>query len=116
MSRSMPRVAPTARWSVALTSAARTSTMPPAPGASPAPRIKPFIYSAALERGFAPATLINDVQLSATTTESLKWDPRNDDDKYDGPIRMQDALGAVQERGVGAHPQGHWRGLCARLS
>jgi penicillin-binding protein 1A len=58
----------------------------------PGSSIKPFIYSAALERGFAPATLINDVQLSATTTESLKWDPRNDDGKYDGPIRMQDAL------------------------
>jgi penicillin-binding protein 1A len=58
----------------------------------PGSSIKPFIYSGALERGFAPATLINDVQLSATTTESLKWDPRNDDDKYVGPIRMQDAL------------------------
>jgi penicillin-binding protein 1A len=58
----------------------------------PGSSIKPFIYSAALERGFAPATLINDVQLSATTSEDLKWDPRNDDGKYDGPIRMQDAL------------------------
>ena len=58
----------------------------------PGSSIKPFIYSAALERGFAPATLINDVQLSATSNEDLKWDPRNDDGKYDGPIRMQDAL------------------------
>ena len=58
----------------------------------PGSSIKPFVYAAALERGFAPATIINDVQLSATTTESLKWDPRNDDGKYDGPIRMQDAL------------------------
>lgn len=58
----------------------------------PGSSIKPFVYSAALERGFAPATIINDVQLSATTTESLQWDPRNDDGKYDGPIRMQDAL------------------------
>ncbi|MES2950333.1 MAG: PBP1A family penicillin-binding protein [Pseudomonadota bacterium] len=58
----------------------------------PGSSIKPFVYSAALERGFAPATIINDAQLSATTSESLKWDPRNDDGKYDGPIRMQDAL------------------------
>jgi penicillin-binding protein 1A len=50
------------------------------------------VYSAALERGFAPATIINDAQLSATTSESLQWDPRNDDGKYAGPIRMQDAL------------------------
>jgi penicillin-binding protein 1A len=33
----------------------------------PGSSIKPFIYSAALEKGFSPATLINDVQLSATT-------------------------------------------------
>ncbi len=58
----------------------------------PGSSIKPFIYSAALEKGFSPATLINDVQLSATTTDSLQWDPRNDDGKYDGPISMQSAL------------------------
>ena len=58
----------------------------------PGSTIKPFVYSAALERGFAPATIINDAQLSTTTTESLQWDPRNDDGRYDGPIRMQDAL------------------------
>ncbi|QDL55275.1 penicillin-binding protein 1A [Rhodoferax aquaticus] len=58
----------------------------------PGSSIKPFIYSAALDKGFAPSTLINDVQLSATTTDSLKWDPRNDDGKYDGPTAMQDAL------------------------
>lgn len=58
----------------------------------PGSSIKPFIYSAALEKGFSPATLINDVQLSATTTDSLQWDPRNDDGTYDGPISMQSAL------------------------
>lgn len=58
----------------------------------PGSTIKPFVYSAALERGFAPTTIINDAQLSATTTESLQWDPRNDDGNYAGPIRMQDAL------------------------
>lgn len=58
----------------------------------PGSSIKPFIYSAALEHGFFPGTMINDVQLSNTTTESLRWDPRNDDGKYDGPISMQSAL------------------------
>ncbi|MDE2428749.1 MAG: PBP1A family penicillin-binding protein [Burkholderiales bacterium] len=58
----------------------------------PGSSIKPFIYSAALEKGFSPATLVNDVQLSATTDESLKWDPRNDDGKYDGPITLRKAL------------------------
>ena len=45
-----------------------------------------------MEKGFSPATLINDVQLSSTTEESLKWDPRNDDGKYDGPVTMRTAL------------------------
>lgn len=58
----------------------------------PGSSIKPFIYSAALERGFSPATLVNDVQLSATSEAALKWDPRNDDGKYDGPISMRTAL------------------------
>lgn len=58
----------------------------------PGSSIKPFIYSAALEKGFFPATMINDIQLSGTTTDSLQWDPRNDDGKYDGPVTMQHAL------------------------
>ena len=58
----------------------------------PGSSIKPFIYSAALEKGFSPATLINDVQLSETTEENLQWDPRNDDGRYDGPISLQTAL------------------------
>ena len=58
----------------------------------PGSSIKPFIYSAALEKGFYPGSLINDVQLSETSEESLRWDPRNDDGKYDGPISMRSAL------------------------
>lgn len=58
----------------------------------PGSSIKPFVYSAALEKGFFPGTLINDVPLSQTTEEALTWDPRNDDGQYDGPIDMQHAL------------------------
>ncbi|MFZ6734917.1 penicillin-binding protein 1A [Undibacterium sp. Ji42W] len=58
----------------------------------PGSSIKPFIYSAALEKGFYPGTLINDVQLSETSDSNLRWDPRNDDGKYDGPITMRTAL------------------------
>jgi len=58
----------------------------------PGSSIKPFVYSAALEKGFSPETLINDVPLSETTDELLTWNPRNDDGQYDGPINMQHAL------------------------
>ena len=58
----------------------------------PGSSIKPFVYSAAIEKGFSPETLINDVPLSETTDELLTWDPRNDDGQYDGPIEMQQAL------------------------
>ncbi|MET0267181.1 MAG: penicillin-binding protein 1A [Duganella sp.] len=56
--------------------------------------IKPFVYSAALEKGFSPATLLNDspLELSAAETGNQPWSPRNDDGKYEGPITMRYAL------------------------
>ncbi len=58
----------------------------------PGSSIKPFLYSLALERGFYPGTQVNDVQLSSTSASELKWDPRNDDGKYDGPVSLRRAL------------------------
>ena len=60
----------------------------------PGSSFKPFIYSAALEKGFTPATVINDAPLSFTAEEtgSEQWDPRNYDGNYEGPLRMRDAL------------------------
>lgn len=58
----------------------------------PGSSIKPFLYSLALERGFYPGTQVNDVQLSSTSASELKWDPRNDDAKYDGPVSLRRAL------------------------
>ncbi len=61
----------------------------------PGSSFKPFIYSAALEKGFTPATIINDapIYLSAAETGSgSDWEPHNFDNKYDGPIRMRTAL------------------------
>jgi penicillin-binding protein 1A len=60
----------------------------------PGSSFKPFIYSAALEKGFTPATIINDAPLTidASETGSVNWEPRNFDGAFDGPIRMRTAL------------------------
>ena len=56
--------------------------------------VKPFIYSASLEKGFTPATLINDAPLvfDAEQTGSEPWQPKNYDGKFEGPLRMRQAL------------------------
>jgi penicillin-binding protein 1A len=61
----------------------------------PGSSFKPFVYSAALEKGFTPASIIEDepITMSAEENGSNKiWVPRNFDGKYDGPIRMRTAL------------------------
>jgi penicillin-binding protein 1A len=60
----------------------------------PGSSFKPFVYSAALEKGFTAATIINDAPLTFTAaqTGSEPWEPKNYDGKFDGPIRMRTAL------------------------
>ncbi len=60
----------------------------------PGSSFKPFIYSAALEKGFTPATVINDAALffGAETTGSQPWEPKNYDGQFDGPMSMRRAL------------------------
>ncbi|WP_229728863.1 penicillin-binding protein 1A [Oxalicibacterium flavum] len=61
----------------------------------PGSTIKPFIYSAALEKGFSPSTLINDAQLSddgGLQQDGKIWNPGNDNGQYDGPITMRNGL------------------------
>ncbi len=60
----------------------------------PGSSFKPFIYSAALERGFTPMTQVNDAPLffDATTTGSQPWEPKNYDGKFEGPMRLHTAL------------------------
>lgn len=55
---------------------------------------KPFIFSAALEKGFTPATVVNDAPLTFTAaqTGSLPWEPRNYDGRFEGPMRLRTAL------------------------
>ena len=60
----------------------------------PGSSFKPFIYSAALEKGFTPATVINDSALffDAGVTGGQPWEPKNYDGKFDGPMSMRTAL------------------------
>jgi penicillin-binding protein 1A len=60
----------------------------------PGSSIKPFIYSAAMEKGYTPASVIPDepVVVSAEETGSQVWEPKNYDGKYDGPITLRMAL------------------------
>jgi penicillin-binding protein 1A len=64
----------------------------------PGSTIKPFIYSAALEKGFSPSTVINDAPLSDDGLDPVldsggkAWNPGNDDGNYDGPITMRTGL------------------------
>ena len=60
----------------------------------PGSSFKPFIYSAALEKGFTPATIVNDAPLffDAGTTGSQPWEPKNYDGKFEGPMTLKTAL------------------------
>jgi len=60
----------------------------------PGSAFKPFIYSAALEKGFTPATVVNDAPIffSAGATGAQPWEPKNYDGKYDGPMTLRTGL------------------------
>ncbi|MBC7455803.1 MAG: PBP1A family penicillin-binding protein [Massilia sp.] len=59
----------------------------------PGSAFKPFLYSAALEKGYSPATLILDAPLDMPGEDAGKtWSPQNDDGVFDGPITMRHAL------------------------
>ena len=68
----------------------------------PGSAMKPFIYSAALEKGYGPGTQVNDAPLTLTSAETggQPWTPQNDDDVYDGAISLRRAL--AQSKNVAA--------------
>jgi penicillin-binding protein 1A len=73
----------------------------------PGSAIKPLLYSAALERGVMPDTVIDDVPFTAANG----WSPANSDGQFLGPLTLRDALAksrnavsirVLQHTGVGA--------------
>lgn len=61
----------------------------------PGSSFKPFIYSAAIEKGFTPASMVDDAPFSLSAEEvgsKTGWDPHNFDGKYAGPMRLRTAL------------------------
>ena len=60
----------------------------------PGSSFKPFIYSAALEKGYTPATIVQDspIVIPASATGSTPWEPHNYDGKYEGPMKLRTAL------------------------
>ncbi len=60
----------------------------------PGSSFKPFIYSAALEKGFTASTVINDAPLffDAGVTGGQPWEPKNYDGTFDGPMTLRKGL------------------------
>ncbi len=60
----------------------------------PGSSFKPFVYSAALEHGFTPATVINDAPIvfENTGTDADAWRPENNTGRFYGPTRLREGL------------------------
>ena len=60
----------------------------------PGSSFKPFIYSAALEKGFTPATVVNDAPLffDSGVTGGQPWEPKNYDGTFEGPMTLRRGL------------------------
>jgi penicillin-binding protein 1A len=83
----------------------------------PGSSFKPFIYSAALEKGFTPATVVNDSPLffDSSVTGGQPWEPKNYDGKFDGPMSLRTGLAKSKNmvsirvlQAVGPRPAQEW--------
>ena len=85
----------------------------------PGSSFKPFIYSAALEKGFTPMTVVNDSPLffDASVTGGQPWEPKNYDGTFEGPMSLRKGLAKSKNmisirilQAVGAQNAQEWVG------
>lgn len=83
----------------------------------PGSSFKPFLYSAALENGVMPETLVLDAPLTDADGAPAAWDPKNSDDRFDGEISMREGLVRSKNlvsvrllKQVGLQPAREWIG------
>ncbi len=59
----------------------------------PGSAFKPFIYSAAFDKGYTPASVVLDAPIVLDdTSDTEAWRPKNDSNKFYGPTRLREAL------------------------
>jgi penicillin-binding protein 1A len=64
----------------------------------PGSSFKPFLYAAAFERGFNPASIVLDAPVVFKDRVGHVWRPQNDSGDFAGPMRLREAL--VQSRNL----------------
>lgn len=83
----------------------------------PGSSFKPFIYSAALEKGFMPTTVVEDAPLffDSSVTGGQPWEPKNYDGRFEGPMPLHTALAKSKNmvsirilQAVGTHNAQNW--------
>jgi penicillin-binding protein 1A len=57
----------------------------------PGSSFKPFVYAAALDSGFSPATIVVDAPIEVNTPEGL-WKPKNASNKFYGPAPLRTGI------------------------
>lgn len=87
---------------------------------NPGSSFKPFVYSAAFEKGFTPASIVNDAPIVFEIPGVEKaWRPQNDNETFSGPIRLREAMvrskNLVSIRVLDAIGVGYARGYIQRF-
>ncbi|MCD9027008.1 penicillin-binding protein 1A [Luteimonas sp. BDR2-5] len=64
----------------------------------PGSSFKPFIFAAAFEKGYNPASIVLDAPVLFRMRRGQDWRPQNSDGRFVGPMRLREAL--VQSRNL----------------